>query len=204
VAPRASGAIALGSTETLALLSILRRIAQEPRIGRYSIVAFNLDQNSVLYRSEDTPEVDFPALGDAVKQLRLGTVEVQRLREKVGEAQFLSRLLGEELARRRPDAVIFVGSRTDLNSLTLRRSLRDLDEPHCPMFYLNYTPDPVLNPWRDIIGSLVKLWKGSEYVISRPSDLFRAWTEIMSRVSNTRYPINPSDPSPISGLVPKK
>jgi hypothetical protein len=123
-------------------------------------------------------------LGDAFRQLRLGTVEIQKLREKAGGAQFLGRLLSEETARGRYDAVIFVGSRADPDSSALHRSFRDVGEPYCPVFYLNYTPDAVSNPWRDLIGSLVRLWKGSEYVISKPPDLFVAWTEIMSRLSN--------------------
>jgi hypothetical protein len=85
--------------------------------------------------------------------------------------------------------VIFVGSRADPDSSALHRSFKDVGEPYCPVFYLNYTPDAVSNPWRDLIGSLVRLSKGSEYVISKPPDLFVAWTEIMSRLSNNKPPV---------------
>ena len=39
---------------------------------------------------------------------------------------------------------------------------------------------------RDAIGSAVKRLKGYEYTISRPRDLWYAWTEIMSRIVKFR------------------
>jgi hypothetical protein len=47
---------------------------------------------------------------------------------------------------------------------------------------MNYNLYPQVNPWRDAIGSAVKYFKGVEFTISRPRDLFFAWTEIMSRI----------------------
>ena len=38
----------------------------------------------------------------------------------------------------------------------------------------------------DAIGNTVKFFKGAEFTISRPPDLWRAWTEIMSRIVKFR------------------
>ena len=202
--PKDSESATIDPKELAAQLSILRRIAREPRIGAYSLVVFNLDQASVLYRSQDTPQLDFPGLGSALKKLHFGTVEVQQLRTKDGEGDFLGKLVTQETERTRPDALIFVGRKL-IDNYGLGRPLKKLDRPPCPVFYLTYTPDPILNPWRDKIASLVKLWKGSEYIISKPPDLFQAWAEVISRITNGRAVADASDSSlAVSGLAPNK
>ena len=47
IAPQAPGAAEIQPAETAMLLSIVRHMAQEPRIGTYSVAAFNLDQNEI-------------------------------------------------------------------------------------------------------------------------------------------------------------
>ena len=47
---------------------------------------------------------------------------------------------------------------------------------------MNYNLNPQVNPWRDAIGNAVKYLKGMEFTISRPRDLFFAWTDIMGRI----------------------
>ena len=51
---------------------------------------------------------------------------------------------------------------------------------------MNYNLNPQSNPWRDAIGNAVKYFKGMEFTISRPRDLFYAWTEIMSRIVKSK------------------
>jgi len=182
------------TTETDAVLSILRNIARESRIGSYSITAFNLEKSQVLFRRENAPEIDFPALGTAIKQARLGTIDVRTLRQNDSGKQFLGKLLAEEMGKNRVDALIFVGPKTSTEPPE-RGALRELGEPRCPVFYLLYDPDPSGNPWRDLIGSVVRLWKGFEYTISKPRDLFLAWNEVMSRISN-RGPVTASRAEP--------
>ena len=65
-APQNAQSATLQPLDTNALLSILRSIAREPRIGKFSIVAFNMQEQRVLYRQEDTSQIDFPALGEAL------------------------------------------------------------------------------------------------------------------------------------------
>jgi hypothetical protein len=47
---------------------------------------------------------------------------------------------------------------------------------------MNFNLNPQASPWRDAIGSAEKNFKGFEYTISRPRDLWYAWGEIMSRI----------------------
>jgi hypothetical protein len=46
--------------------------------------------------------------------------------------------------------------------------------------------NPQANPWRDAIGNAVRYLKGAEYTISRPRDLFFAWSEIMGRIVKSK------------------
>jgi hypothetical protein len=47
---------------------------------------------------------------------------------------------------------------------------------------MNYVLTPQQNPWRDSIGNVVKRMRGYEYTISRPRDLWAAWTDIMAHI----------------------
>ena len=97
-APQDSGSATLRPLDTSALVSILRSIAREPRINKFSIVAFNMQEQRVIYRQEDVSQIDFPALGNALKSLNLGTVDLKRLSQKHGDTEFLGKLITTELA----------------------------------------------------------------------------------------------------------
>ena len=67
----------------------------------------------MIYRQEAASQIDFPALGDALNSLKLGTVDLKRLSQKHGDTEFLSDLISQEMkgskAKDRPDALIFAG-----------------------------------------------------------------------------------------------
>ena len=81
-APQNSLSAALQPLDTSALVSILRSIVRDPRIGKFSIVAFNMQEQRVVYRQEDVDRIDFPALGAALNSLNLGTIDLKRLERK--------------------------------------------------------------------------------------------------------------------------
>jgi hypothetical protein len=183
-APQNSYSATLQPLDTNALLSILRSIAREPRIRKFSIVAFNMQEQRVVYRQENTDQINFPALGGALSSLNLGTVDLKRLSQKHGETEFLTSLLNQEMSNSKdhPDAVIFAGPKVMLDDSVPQESLTQLADVDYPVFYMNFNLNPQANPWRDAIGNAVKHLKGYEYTISRPRDVWYAWTEIMTRI----------------------
>src|SRR5579871_1976117 len=186
-APQNANSATLQPLDTNALLSILRSIAREPRIRKFSIVAFNMQELRIVYRQEDTDQINFPALGEALNSLNLGTVDLKRLSQKHGETEFLTGLLTQEVSNKdHPDAVIFAGPKVMLDDNLPQDSLNQLASVDFPVFYMNFNLNPQANPWRDAIGNAVKHLKGYEYTISRPRDLWYAWTEIMTRIVKTR------------------
>jgi hypothetical protein len=186
-APQKANAATLRPVDTAALVSTLRTLSREPRIGKFSVVAFNLNEQRVIYRQDNAEKINFPALGDSLDTLNLGTVDLQRLSVKNGETQFLAELIDAELrSAQDTDAVVFAGPKAMLEAKIPQDQLKKLSEIDVPVFYLNYALNPFLNPWRDSIGSAVKTLKGVEYTITRPRDLWFAVSEIVSKIVKSR------------------
>jgi hypothetical protein len=188
-APQNALSATLQPLDTNALVSILRNIAREPRIGKFSIVAFNMQEQRVLYRQESAAQIDFPALGDALHSLNLGTVDMKRLAQKHGDTEFLTNLMASEIkdAHSQPDAVIIAGPKVMLDETVSQDSLKQIGDLNFPVFYMNYNLNPQAVPWRDAIGSAVKYLKGAEFTITRPRDLFFAWSEIIGRIVKSKF-----------------
>jgi hypothetical protein len=188
-APQDSASATLQPLDTNALVSILRSIAREPRIGKFSIVAYNMQEQRVIYRQDNAATIDFPAIGKALSSLNLGTVDLKRLTQKHGDTEFLSNLITSEVrdAKDDPDAVIFAGPKVMLDNGLSPDTLKQLSDVKFPVFYMNYNLNPQVNPWKDAIGYCVKYLKGMEFTISRPRDLFFAWTDIMGRIVKVKF-----------------
>jgi hypothetical protein len=187
VGPQVAGGASISQTESDALLSILRGILREPRIGEISITAFNLEQRQVIFEQEHIRQVNFASLKKAIGSLTVGTVTFSQLAEKDGEARFLIRLAAERTERKHSDALIFVGPKTLDEAGMTRDLLKQLGDARCPVFYLTYLPTPNSNPWRDLIGSAVRQWRGREFTISKPDDLVSAWSKIMSQLGSNGW-----------------
>ena len=152
------------------------------RIRKFSIVAFNMNEQRVVYRQDDTDHIDFPRLGKALSSLKFGMIDYKKLSDPHSGSDFLSKLVIDELGNNKADAVIFAGPKIGLTDDVPADSLKDLASVPYPVFYMNYNLSPVQNPWRDPIGNVVKRLRGYEYTITRPRDLWTSWSDIMSRI----------------------
>ena len=186
-APQNSLSAALQPLDTGALVSILRQISREPRIGRFSIIAFNMQEQKVLYRQDGADRIDFPALGEALANLNLGTVDLKQLAQKHPDTQFLTSLIQKEVVTEaHPDAVIFAGPKVMLDANVPQESLKQVGDIDFPVFYMNYNLYPQAVPWKDAISHTVKFFRGYEYTISKPRDLWFAISEMVSRIVKSR------------------
>jgi hypothetical protein len=188
-APQDKDAATFQPFDTLALVSILRRISREPEFGKFSVVAFNMQEQRVLYRQNSADRIDFPALGDAINSVKLGRVDLKRLAQKHGDTEFLTELIRKEMSNEdHPDALVFAGPKIMLDegvpSDTLKPFAPDIDYP---VFYMNYALNPQLSPWKDSISRAVHVFKGTEYTISRPRDLWFAVSEMVSRIVKSKH-----------------
>ena len=188
-APQNSRSAALQPMDTGALVSILRTIERDPRIGKFSVVAFNMQEEKVVYRQEGGSRIDFPALGKAIKTLNLGTVDLKRLSEKHGDTEFLTDLVRKEIAHtpdNHPDALIFAGPKVLLDANVPDDALKATGDVDFPVFYMNYNLSPQAVPWKDAISHTVHFFRGYEYTITRPRDLWFAVSEMVSRIVKSR------------------
>jgi hypothetical protein len=188
-APQNSNSATLQPLDTAALVSILRGISREPRIGKFSLIAFNMQEERIVYRQEGADRIDFPALGQALTSLNLGTVDLKRLSEKHGDTNFLADLVKKEVAAptdQHPDALIFAGPKVMLDSNVPQDALKQVGDVDFPVFYMNYNLNPQATPWKDAISHAVKFFRGYEYTISRPRDLWFAVSDLVSRVVKSR------------------
>jgi hypothetical protein len=168
--------------DTSALVSILRNISREPRIRKFSVVAFNMNEQRIVYREDNSDQIDFPKLGKALASLKFGMIDYKKLADPHSGTDFLTRLVTTELGNNNSDAVVFAGPKVMLDENVPAESLKDLGSVSFPVFYMNYNLFPQQNPWRDPIGNVVKRLRGSEYTITRPRDLSTSWSDIMSRI----------------------
>lgn len=188
-APQDRDAASLQPHDTLALVSILRRISREPEFGNFSVVAFNIQEQRVIYRQHSGDKIDFPALGDAISSVKLGRVDLKRLAQKHGETDFLTDLITKEMSGEdHPDALVFAGPKIMLDESVPQETLKpftaDIDYP---VFYMNYALNPQLTPWRDSISRAVRVFKGTEFTISRPRDLWFAVSDMVSRIVKSKH-----------------
>jgi hypothetical protein len=190
-APQRANSTAMKPVDTSALTSILRSISRDPRIGKFSLVVFNMQDQKVLYRSEASDCFDFPKIGAAIDEIKLGTVDFKKLGVKNSETDFLSELLQKEVptsteASENYDGLVFVGPKVLLDANVPQEALRSVGNVGFPVFYLNYNLYPQQIPWRDSIGHAVKFFRGVEYTISRPRDLWFAVSEMVERIGKAK------------------
>ncbi len=188
-APQNSLSPALQPLDTTALVSILRTLSRDPRIGRFSVVAFNMQEQKVIYRQDGVNRIDFPALGNALTTLNLGTVDLKRLSDKHGDTEFLTGLVRKEMApgpQDHPDALVFAGPKILLDANPPEEALRDAGDIDFPVFYMNYNLNPQAVPWKDAISHTVRFFRGYEYTITRPRDLWFAVSEMVSKIVKSR------------------
>lgn len=186
-APQSRDAASLPPMDLAAMVSILKTIEHDPRVGKVSLIAFNMQEHRVLFRQEQADRINFPALGSALQSMKLGTVTVQNLGVKHGDTEFLGNLIEKEVgSASHPDAVIFAGPKALLDADVPQDDLRRIGEVECPVFYMNYNPNPQAVPWKDSIGHAVRFFRGTEFTISRPRDLWFATSDMLSRIVKSK------------------
>lgn len=168
------------------LLSILRTIANDPLVSHVTLVAFNLREQKIIYRQDNADKIDFAALVKSLQTTTTGTVSYSNLQDRESERRFVTRLLIDHLSGRTAsaDAVIIVGPKVTVEKKVLLETLKEGGEARCPIFYLNYNPNPIDQPFADAIGSALKAYKGAlAYNIVVPRDLGAAMRDMLFRMS---------------------
>jgi hypothetical protein len=176
------------SDDLRGITAILQGVAREPRFGRFSLVAFSVDQQRVVYRQLLESRIDFASLGASVRSLRFGTVPLQQLSNPDSTDNFVARILQEELGSHDPppDAIVIV-SPTMLDDKRIRKRISSAQlHVTCPVFYLSYNPNPAKYPWSGSLADAAKAFHAQEFTISGPKDLTSALRKMIDSMSPGR------------------
>jgi hypothetical protein len=96
--------------EVSMIMSSLAAFLRYTSFSGVRIVAFNLDQQKVLYTDDDFQAGDLPQLGRVLRSLELGTVPIDVLANRRGHLDVLENLLAAEDGRAAvSDVVLFLG-----------------------------------------------------------------------------------------------
>jgi hypothetical protein len=178
------------------VVAILRQVLRDPRVGTFSLVACSSEAEQTVYRQEDLQQIDLQAFGRALGSLRLGTMDARRIPSANGAAEFIADVIDEQMRKEAPDAVIIISHTLFWES---GRPHEIATSSKIPIFHLEY--DSGTGPqFRDPISSIVKRLRGTEYAISRPSDIFDAWSDIVSRIQRSKQILQPAPRGGSGGL----
>lgn len=115
-------------------------------------------------------------------------MDLKRLGQKHGDTEFLEDLIKTELGTaEHPDALVFAGPKVMLETNINQESLREVGDVEYPVFYMNYNLNPQAVPWKDSISRAVKFFRGTEFTISRPRDLWFAVNEMVARIVKSKH-----------------
>src|SRR5260370_42400305 len=101
----------------MVLLSILGRQTHEAGGRRFTLVAFNVREQKIIYRQDNAEKIEFAAIGKAVQEPTAGTVNYHLLQDKQSETRFITKLLTDQLCPQTasPAAIMIIGAKATLD-----------------------------------------------------------------------------------------
>jgi len=175
----------LGAGYQMMLLQILSSLLQQVPCRSVRLVAFSLDQEQVIYRSDSFQPSDFARLHRSFNGLNLGVVSVETLRRQNEWAQMLAKLASQQLtAQPPPDAVIILGRSFHWMKKVPREMLMFPYPGRPGFFYFENGPE---NLFPDSLGHLAKSLGGKIYRISTPQDLGNAIQKMLAELKEAHH-----------------
>ena len=74
-----------------------------------------------------------------------------------------------------------------LGASVSEEALKPLSDVNYPVFYMNYNLNPQAVPWRDAIGRVIRMFRGTEFTITRPRDMWFSVSDMISRIVKSNY-----------------
>jgi hypothetical protein len=161
------------------LLQFIYSLLEETPHTSVRLIAFNLDQQQEIFRSDDFVAATFAQLSRVLSATETTTVSVQALKKR-NSPDFLAKLTNQELAADRADAIIFLGPNARTNVKTAAGVLTGKKAGSPPLFYFEYFPWPGEFP--DEIQSLVKTADGTTFRIHNPAQLDQSIQKMLTQL----------------------
>ena len=159
------------------MVAVLRNLFRQPEFAKFSLVVYSQEDQKVLHHEDYGEELDFRALGSAIRNLAPATVNFDDL-ERHSETNFVEQLLAEELeSDDLADAVVFIGYEHWEGKKISKERLRQIRRGTVPVFYFNFAR----HAWNTTLGNAVKAWDGSLFRLRGPRDLLKAIEKVVER-----------------------
>ena len=162
------------------LLETLYSVLRQTPHKSVHLVAFNLEQQREVFRSDEFDAAAFRDLHRALEEVELSSISVNALR-KHDSPKFLVALANEELAAGRSDAVIFLGPSARMATEVTEGALTEEKADAPQFFYFEYFPWPGAH-FPDSIDLLVKSAGGKVFPIHSPAQLDDAIDKMLVRL----------------------
>ncbi len=138
-APLPSSLSRLQPNDVQRLLNSVVAILEQLPAQSVRLIAFNLDQQAVIFRKEGFAASHMNELQSALQQLELGKVDIQILQHGGKATDLLAGLLAGEMGdAATADALVLMGSRARAFGAAAPETLSKLPATGPPMFYFQY------------------------------------------------------------------
>lgn len=157
------------------MVAVMRNLFRRPEFGEFALVAYSLEDQKVLYRSDYGQDFNFQAMGSTLRQLAPATVDFRDL-ARDSETNFIEELLSGELrSDDRADAIVFIGYEHWEGKRIPKQRVTLFEPPRAPVFYFNFA----WHPWNTTLGKAVREWGGSQFRIRNPRELLQAVEKVV-------------------------
>ncbi len=175
-------ALKLRAWDRAFLLTSLASLLRQVNASSTRVLAFNLDQQRVIFRDEDFRRGSFRKLVESLQTLELGTVSYKTLQRQVGWLEVLTRLMNEEeRISHSSDAVIFLGPTNRIMEKIPREYLESCQSFGSRIFYFEYFPY-VGAEFPDAIHQLTNACHGNVYKIHTAAEFAEAIEKVQRRI----------------------
>ncbi len=166
------GQSSLRAWDRALLLQVLAAVLEQVPCESVRLVAFNLDQQREIFRTERLDSEGFETLSRALRSLELGTVSYRSI-QRGHATELLARLTNTEInAEHASDTVIFLGPSSYITEKTPPALLAPTERRGPRFYYLEYFP--FAGGFPDAIHNLIKTLHGTVFEIHSPGDLAKA------------------------------
>ncbi len=190
VAPMSMRRQRIGGYDKGTLIAALSSTIDVMQARKVRVIAFNLEQQKVIFRQESLTSNGRDQLAQAIDGLELGTVNYKVLQRPLGHLELLAKLIGDENGAAKPsDAVVFIGPQARYFDRLSAAALEKAPGLPPKFFYFQFRPffrrESEANP-DDSISSAVSKLKGKSVAIYSPGDFAKALLQLETSLKPTK------------------
>jgi hypothetical protein len=188
VAPISMRRTTMRSSDRMMLLGSLSTLLEHVPTSSVRLIAFSLEQQKEVYRSERFTRARIDGVANAINQLELGLVDIKVLQNRRGHVELLTEILEHEINAPHPsEVVLFLGPGTRYFDKLPPSSLEPAAKSASRFLFFQLHsqfrggPPPEAG-FPDSIGQIVSRLKGKILHIRTPADFAKGIHQLEARI----------------------